>query len=204
MSEQRPRSPRMPRAQRRAQLLAVALEAFSLHGYHKASMDDIAEAAGVSKPVLYQHFPGKRELYLALVDDNLEGLAARLIEALRSSPVNRTRVESMLSVYFDFVADQPQAYRLIFESDLLADPEIRTRFENFHVGVAEAIGSVLGPNAGLSQGHAVMLSRSLTAMAEAGASYWAHHAEVGDRAEAERQVFRLAWGGISIIDEDWT
>lgn len=54
------RSTRLPREQRREQLLGVALEIFSRHGYHKASMDDIAESAGVSKPVLYQHFPGKR------------------------------------------------------------------------------------------------------------------------------------------------
>ncbi|MDO5617168.1 TetR/AcrR family transcriptional regulator [Kocuria sp.] len=197
------RSTRLPREQRRSQLLGVALEVFSTHGYHKASMDEIAEAAGVSKPVLYQHFPGKRELYLALVDDHLEQLAARLLTALRSSAVNRTRVESMLNVYFDFVADSPNAYRLIFETDQMADAEIRSRFENFHLGVAEAIGSVLGPNAGISQAHAVMLARSLTAMAEAGAYYWAHNPSVGDRAEAQRQVFRLAWGGISIIDEDW-
>ncbi|MDO4254116.1 MAG: TetR/AcrR family transcriptional regulator [Kocuria sp.] len=198
------RSTRLPREQRRTQLLNVALETFSHLGYHKASMDEIAEAAGVSKPVLYQHFPGKRDLYLALVDENLEQLGVRLLTALRSSTVNRTRVESMLNVYFDFVADSPEAYRLIFETDQLADPEIRDRFENFHMSIAEAIGSVLGPNAGLSQGHAVMLSRSLTAMAQAGASYWARNPVVGDRAEAQRQVFRLAWGGISIIDEDWT
>lgn len=197
------RSTRLPREQRREQLLGVALEIFSRHGYHKASMDDIAESAGVSKPVLYQHFPGKRELYLALVDDNLDQLAARLLTALQSSTVNRTRVESMLNVYFDFVADSPQAYRLIFHTDQLADTEIRERFENFHMGVAEAIGSVLGPNAGISQAHAVMLARSLTAMAEAGAYYWAHNPSVGDREQAQRQVFRLAWGGISIIDEDW-
>lgn len=197
------RSTRLPREQRRNQLLNVALETFSQLGYHKASMDEIAEAAGVSKPVLYQHFPGKRDLYLALVDDNLEELGTRLLAALRSSTVNRTRVESMLNVYFDFVADSPEAYKLIFETDQLADPEIRERFENFHTGIAEAIGSILGPNAGLSQGHAVMLSLSLTSMAQAAASYWARHPAVGDRDEAQRQVFRLAWGGISIIDEDW-
>ncbi|KAA9395548.1 TetR/AcrR family transcriptional regulator [Kocuria coralli] len=203
MAQQRTRSPRMPREQRRAQLLAVALEVFSRQGYHKASMDEIAEAAGVSKPVLYQHFPGKRELYVALVDDNLDRLRMRLLEALRSDTVNRVRVESMLSVYFDFVGDAPEAYRLIFETDLLTDPEIGARFERFHLDIAEAIASVLGPNAGLSRPHAVLLSRSLTAMAEAGAAYWAHHPDAGSRAEAHRQLFRLAWGGISILDEDW-
>ena len=62
---------------RRRQLLAAAQEVFVANGYHAAAMDDIAERAGVSKPVLYQHFPGKLELYLALIDTQAEALAPR-------------------------------------------------------------------------------------------------------------------------------
>ena len=62
------RPTRLPRSARRKQLLAAAQQIFVAHGYHNAAMDDIAERAGVSKPVLYQHFPGKLELYLALLD----------------------------------------------------------------------------------------------------------------------------------------
>ena len=72
VEEQRPRGGRLPRKQRRAQLLESALEVFVRQGYHAAAMDDIAERAGVSKPVLYQHFPGKLELYLALLDTSCE------------------------------------------------------------------------------------------------------------------------------------
>ena len=71
VDEVRPRGGRLPRRERRAQLLSSALEVFVAQGYHAAAMDDIAERAGVSKPVLYQHFPGKLELYLALLDDLL-------------------------------------------------------------------------------------------------------------------------------------
>jgi AcrR family transcriptional regulator len=62
------RPPRLPKAERRAQLLEAALEVFSADGYHAAGMDHIAERAGVTKPVLYQHFPSKLDLYLALLD----------------------------------------------------------------------------------------------------------------------------------------
>ncbi|WP_144793133.1 TetR/AcrR family transcriptional regulator [Kocuria palustris] len=209
MSAARPRTTRLPRQQRRRQLLEVALTTFAEQGYHRASMDDIAEAAGVSKPVLYQHFPGKHELYLALVGDSLDALGADLIEALREArpregiTVNRARVEEMLRIYFDFVEFHPQTYRLVFESDLMADPEIHARFEGFHMGVAEAVGGVLGPNAGLSRGTAVMLSRALTDMVQTGAGFWASHPETVTREEAQRQLFRLAWGGIGVLDEDW-
>src|SRR5437764_4220610 len=73
-SETRPRSTRLPRHERRRQLLDAALEVFVSQGYHAAAMDEIADRAGVSKPVLYQHFPGKLELYLALLDESTGSL----------------------------------------------------------------------------------------------------------------------------------
>ena len=73
-AETRPRGGRMPRRERRAQLLESALEVFVAQGYHAAAMDDIAERAGVSKPVLYQHFPGKLDLYLALLDSSCDAI----------------------------------------------------------------------------------------------------------------------------------
>src|ERR1700730_8247235 len=76
-STTRPRGTRLPRLARRRQLLDAAMEVFVARGYHAAAMDEIAERAGVSKPVLYQHFPGKQDLYLALLDESVD----RLIEA---------------------------------------------------------------------------------------------------------------------------
>ena len=83
---------RMPRSARRAQLLESALEVFVAQGYHAAAMDDIAERAGVSKPVLYQHFPGKLELYLALLDDACDQVIDGVRHALASTDNNKERV----------------------------------------------------------------------------------------------------------------
>src|SRR5512133_3366928 len=88
----RTRGVRLPRSERRAQLLAVAREVFVGSGYHAASMDEIAERAGVSKPVLYQHFPGKLDLYLALLDESVDALAATVRNALASTTDNKQRV----------------------------------------------------------------------------------------------------------------
>jgi len=77
----------MPRKARRAQLLESALDVFVAQGYHAAAMDDIAERAGVSKPVLYQHFPGKLELYLALLDQSCDTIIDATREALASHTV---------------------------------------------------------------------------------------------------------------------
>ena len=99
------RGQRLPRRERRAQLLDAAREVFVASGYHSAAMDDIAEAAGVSKPVLYQHFPGKLELYLALLDSSSDALVAAVETALASTADNKLRVQATVQAYFDFVDD---------------------------------------------------------------------------------------------------
>src|SRR3569623_920302 len=94
---------RLPRSARRKQLLAAAEQIFVAQGYHAAAMDDIAERAGVSKPVLYQHFPGKLELYLALLDTQTEALGQAVIDALAGTTDNQQRIHGVLSAYFEFV-----------------------------------------------------------------------------------------------------
>src|SRR4051794_7876116 len=105
---------RLPRRARRAQLLSAALEVFVAQGYHAAAMDDIAERAGVSKPVLYQHFPGKLDLYLALLDSSCDMIIANTRAALESTQDNRQRVEATMTVFYDYVASDTGAFRLVF------------------------------------------------------------------------------------------
>src|SRR3954465_12364704 len=101
---------RLPRSARRKQLLAAAQQVFVAQGYHAAAMDDIAERAGVSKPVLYQHFPSKLDLYLALLDRHCDDLVERVRAALESTTDNRQRVEATLSAYFGFVTRDGEAF----------------------------------------------------------------------------------------------
>src|ERR1700712_3403990 len=119
----KPRSVRLPKGERRAQLLAAAQEVFVANGYHGAAMDEIAEVAKVSKPVLYQHFPSKRELYLALLDSHLAELTELLLDALGSTTDNKLRVQATMKAYFEFIAKGDQSHRLVFESDLINDQD---------------------------------------------------------------------------------
>lgn len=79
----------MPRGERRDQLLATASEVFVDRGYHAAGMDEIADRAGVSKPVLYQHFTSKLDLYLAVLAQHVEILLTGVRQALRTTTDNR-------------------------------------------------------------------------------------------------------------------
>src|SRR5215475_4328540 len=123
------RPTRLPRSARRKQLLEAAQEVFVAQGYHAAAMDDIAERAGVSKPVLYQHFPGKLDLYLALLDTQADALGQAVLDALAGTTDNQARIHGVLSAYFSFVdrSEHDGAFRLIFESDLVNEPAVRQR-----------------------------------------------------------------------------
>ena len=121
----RPRGARLPRKERRAQLLESALEVFVAQGYHAAAMDDIAERAGVSKPVLYQHFPGKLELYLALLDASCDEIIDNCRAALDSTHDNKLRVAAAMEAFYEYIAGDDGAFRLVFESDLTNEPAVR-------------------------------------------------------------------------------
>ena len=196
-SDARPRSNRLPRHERRRQLLDAALEVFVTRGYHAAAMDEIAERAGVSKPVLYQHFPGKLELYLALLDESVEGLIDTVRAALRSTTENKQRVGATFGAYFEFIGGHEEAYRLVFESDLSNEPAVRARLDQVQQECAELVSHVVKEDAGISDDEARLLSVAMVGMAQVSARYWlSSHGHI-TRQAAEQMVARLAWRGIS-------
>jgi AcrR family transcriptional regulator len=193
----RPQPVRMPRSQRRAQLLAAAQEVFVAQGYHAAAMDDIAERAGVSKPVLYQHFPGKLELYLALLDKHCDALVRRVRDAMAATSDNKIRVAGAMQAYFDFVDGEGEAYRLVFESDLRNDPAVAERVERAERGCIEAVTETIMSDTGVSRDRAELLAVALTGAAENAARFWLASARAVPKPDAIALVAALAWRGIS-------
>jgi AcrR family transcriptional regulator len=190
----------MPRRARRAQLLGAALEAFVAQGYHAAAMDDIAERAGVSKPVLYQHFPGKLELYLALLDQSCEQVIRACAEALESTDDNKQRVGATMTAFYDYVAREEGAFRLVFESDLTNEPAVRERVDRVTSECAGLIAPLIEDDTGLPAAQARLLAVSLVGMAQVSARFWlderlAEHAGI-DQHQAAALVAGLAWRGI--------
>jgi AcrR family transcriptional regulator len=193
------RSGRLPRSARRKQLLAAAQQVFVANGYHAAAMDDIAERAGVSKPVLYQHFPGKLELYLALLDTQAEALATVVHEALAATTDNRERIHGVLSAYFSFVDrdDDDGAFRLIFETDLGNEPAVRERVEAVAEKTMKAVADTVASDTGLDRDQAELLSTALTGAAQVAARWWLASDKPMSRADAIRLLESLLWRGIS-------
>jgi len=191
------RSQRMPREARRRQLLQAAHQVFVAHGYHGASMDEIAEVALVSKPVLYQHFPGKRELYLALLDSHLADFSKKLEEAISSTTDNRQRVFATINTYYSYIKGESQAYRLIFESDVLSDQLIAGRIERFNNKLAASIARVVVQDTDMSEAEGLLAGRALAGLSQVSARYWASTDDAVDQETAVDLISRLAWRGIS-------
>jgi AcrR family transcriptional regulator len=193
------RGQRLPRRERRAQLLDAAREVFVASGYHAAAMDDIAEAAGVSKPVLYQHFPGKLELYLALLDSSSDALIAAVEAALAGTTDNKLRVQATVQAYFDFVDDPGGAFRLIFESDLTNETAVRERVDRTNDACATLVSKVIAEDTGLTEAEALLLAAGLTGLAQTAARRWLREDEHIAKDDAARLVSTLGWRGISRI-----
>ena len=141
-------------------------------GYHAAAMDDIADRAGVSKPVLYQHFPGKLDLYLALLDSSCDTIIANTRAALESTQDNKQRVEATMAVFYDYVASDSGAFRLVFESDLTNEPAVREQVERVTTETAALVAEVIHEDTGLSDEQSRLLAVSLVGMAQVSARFW--------------------------------
>jgi AcrR family transcriptional regulator len=166
-------------------------------GYHAAAMDEIAERAGVSKPVLYQHFPGKQDLYLALLDESVDLLVEAVTGAVRSTNDNRQRVNATFAAYFGYVAEHKGTFKLVFESDFSSDPAVRARLDDATRVCADLISQVIREDAGLADDEAYLLAIGMLGMAQVSARYWLSTLDTIPQEAAEQLVARLAWRGIS-------
>ncbi len=159
-------------------------------------MDDIAERAGVSKPVLYQHFPGKLDLYLALLDSSCDAIIDNCRQALISTPDNKQRVGAAIAAFYEYVDSKTGAFRLVFESDLTNEPAVRQHVDRVTAECAELIAEVIGDDTGLPEQASRLLAVSLVGMAQVSARFWLTEQGGLDREQATELITGLAWRGI--------
>ena len=187
---------RLPRSARRAQLMEAAQSVFVESGYHSAAMDEIADRAHVSKPVLYQHFPGKLDLYLALLDLHTAEVPTLVRSALESTTDNSSRVAAAIDAFFAFVERKDAAFRLVFESDLTNEPAVAERVDRMSAQCASAIAEVIAEDTGLPEDQSLMLGVALVGMSQVVARYWLQQGMRIPREDASRLVATLGWRGL--------
>ena len=186
---------RLPAVQRRRQLFDVALEVFAERGYHGASMAEIAEAAGVTKPVLYQHFRSKRELYLELLADVGQRLLEEVQKATAAAGGPSQQVASGFAAYFRFVADNESAFRLLFGGDgREADPQFADAVRRVEDAMADAIAALI--EADIDDDHRRLRAYGVVGLAEATSRHWVLSGRREDVDTLSRRVADLTWAGL--------
>jgi AcrR family transcriptional regulator len=198
---------RMPAAARRSQLMSVATGKFAAKGYHDTSMDEIALAAGVTKPVLYQHFASKQELYRELLDTTGQQLISDVASRVAAGPGPYERVVAGFRAWFDFVCHHTASFNLIFGGSARTGEEFRDLVTTVEERVAAAVGGMI--DAEIDEAHRDLLGRAIVGLAEVVGRQWAAAAggfESDDQADSEdaaedadRIAVRLAdfvWAGL--------
>lgn len=190
-------SQRLPANARREQILDVALNVFADAGFHGASMNDIAVAAGVTKPVLYQHFDSKRDLYKALLDDVGNRLLVQIAKATADATDGKSTTELGFRAYFRWVAEDHAAFRLLFGGGTSTDDEFATAVAAITAQAAAATVPLIDIDRPESSRRT--LAHALVGMAE-GASR--RLVELGDDFDPDQiatEVSTLAWAGLRAL-----
>jgi AcrR family transcriptional regulator len=187
---------RLPAARRREQLLDVALELFAEKGYHQTSMNEIAEAAGVTKPVLYQHFESKEQLYLQLLRDVSIQMADAVLKATAQADGPREQVEKGFEAVFEFVGEKPARFGILFAEATRRESEFRREVIQFEQAISTAIAELILIE-GMDFEHRQLLGYGIVGLAEVTCRQWIEGGiEVMDATELARQVANLAWNGL--------
>lgn len=186
---------RLPAAERRTQLLEVALAVFGEHGYHGASMNQVAEAAGVTKPVLYQHFRSKRELYLELLEDVGNRLEEVIIKATTELANPRAQVTAGFTAYFTFVTDERPSFQLLFGGATRLDEEFAATVRRVEATIAEVIAGLIQVE-GVDDPQRRVLAHGIVGLAEGISRHWIDHDTAHEPKVLAAQVSELAWAGL--------
>ena len=195
-------SARLPAAERRRQLLDSALPTFAQLGFRGTSMNQIAEAAGVTKPVLYQHFASKRELFSELLADVGGQLETAIVEATATAATPRDQVERGFRAYFEYVATRRDAFLLLFGAGTRLDPEFAQIVRRFEAGMAHIIANLIAVD-GLDEPQRNLLAHGIVGIAEVTSRHWLHAAGATLDPSPEvlaSQISVLAWAGLRGIE----
>src|SRR6478736_6304018 len=186
---------RLPGPERRQQLIDTAVEVFAKNGFHSTSMNDVAEAAGVTKPVLYQHFASKRDLYLQLLGEIGAQLRETIAKATSDAAGPRQQIEGGFRAYFQFVADHGDAYQVLFGSGTRRDEEFAAEARTVEASIAEVVAGLIEIE-GLDEPRRLLLANGIVGLAEGASRYWLRHPVDVDPADLADEVSQLAWAGL--------
>lgn len=187
--------PRLPAAERKAALIDAAMAVFSADGYQASTMDTVAAEAGVTKPVLYQHFPSKRELFLHLLSDVADRMRSVVVDAVAEASTPYEQVQFGFRAYFGFVASHPDDFRLLFGEGVRSDDAFSGEVDQLEREIAGVIAELITID-GASPAARLALAHGLVGLAEATGRHWVLDAQPVDLETMTELVTEMAWRGL--------
>ncbi len=195
---------RIPASARRALLFDAALREFSTHGYEGASLGRIANDAGVTRTVLYDHFPSKRALFDALLEAKHDQLFAHLQDAMARGAPSAQRIRAMLDAFLAFAEREPEAWRLLYPEHAPVDAEVAADHRRRNRAASRLLASMLAPDArraGLDPASSV--ARAIFALQHAALEglvrWWYAHPRV-KRELVLDAAMKALWSGIEGLE----
>src|SRR5436305_7677815 len=191
---------RMAADERRRAILQAALDVFARRGYHAASIDEIAQAAGISKALIYEHFPSKRDLHVSLLESHVQATFERLAEAAATSAPGEVRRRAGVDAFLGFGETRRDAFRMLFRDAV--EPEVAGIVAAVQRQTAAAVAGMIAtePRKGRRdpKRDAVaieMLGQQLTGAVQSLALWWGDHPEVRREGLVD-SVMNFAWVGL--------
>src|SRR3954469_23289083 len=200
-----PARKRLSAEDRRSAILDAALEVFSRHGYNGASIDEIAQAAGISKALIYEHFPSKKDLHVSLLERHTQEIFVRLAETADTDDPGEVRLRNGASAFLEWVETHREAFRLLFRDTFeLEVAEVLNRLQNQATGAIAALIAA-EPAERVPRDRETDFALAIEAMAQqlSGATqslaiWWQSHPDI-EREWLVDRVMEYAWIGLERV-----
>ena len=188
--------PRLAASARRAQLVEVGRTVFAQRGYEGTSVEEIAERAGISKPIVYEHFGGKEGLYAVIVDREVEHIVARIVEAIaQGSP--RERLEGAALAFLTYVKERPGGFAVLLRD---APPSKRSgQMPALMYDLADRVGAIFTEQfrkAGYDAKAAPIYAHALVGMVAFVGQWWTESRRPPPVETVAAHIAGLAWMGL--------
>ena len=191
---------RLPAIERKEQVLDVALSVFATKGFHDTSMNDIAEAAGVTKPVVYQHYESKRALFLAIIDHVGDRMIDVLTAATSGLTDGQAQVEAGMIAFFKWVERDRNAFKFLFESGTQNDEEFTIAIRKVLDRSAEAIAPLIAID--LDPIHVRTLAHAVAGASEGVARFLINNNIAFAGEQTGKQIASSVWAGLRGVDSE--
>jgi AcrR family transcriptional regulator len=199
----------MSAADRREAILDAALEEFSVNGFHETSLEGVAHRAGISKALIYEHFPSKRDLHEALLNRYVHDLLERTIAAIATAAPPEERLRAGADAFLSFVEEYREPWRLMVRNP--NDSGVEASVGRQQSEIAHAIAALMQVDATPEMEHdndegrfeIEMLAQQLTGAWRAVGIWWDDHREV-PRERLLEMLMDFAWLGLDRLSKGET